>query len=52
MFKNFTYRILKINIGKPIDYSEYKGQTSDKELMDKLTADLMKEIVRLRDEKI
>ena len=47
-----VFRKVKINIGKPIDYSEYKGQTSDKELMDKLTADLMKEIVRLRDEKI
>ncbi len=47
-----VFRKVKINIGKPIDYSEYKGQTSDKELMDKLTADLMKEIVKLRDEKI
>jgi len=46
------FKKVKVNIGKPIDYSEYKGQTSDKELMDKLTDDLMKEIVRLREEKI
>jgi len=46
------FKKVKVNIGKPIDYSEYKGRTSDKELMDKLTDDLMKEIVRLREEKI
>ena len=46
------FRKVKINIGKPIDYSDYKGKTGDKELMDKLTDELMKEVVRLRDEKI
>lgn len=46
------FRKVKLNIGKPIDYSEYKGKTGDKELIEKLTQELMQEIVRLRDEKI
>lgn len=46
-FKVFSKII--INIGKPIDYSEYKDKINDKEVVTKLTEDLMKEIVRLRD---
>ena len=49
-FKAFTK--VKINIGKPIYYTEYKGEINNKELMDELTEELMKEIVKLRDEKI
>lgn len=49
-FKPFTK--VKINIGKPIDYSEYKEKISDKEFVSSLTDGLMKEIVRLREEKI
>ena len=46
-FKVFSKVI--INIGKPIDYNEYKDKVSDKEVVTKLTGDLMKEVVRLRD---
>lgn len=46
------FKKVKINIGRPIDYSEYKGKTSDKELMDRLTENLMNEIVILREQKI
>ena len=49
-FKAFTK--VKINIGKPIYYNEYKDEINNKELMDELTDNLMKEIVKLRDEKI
>ena len=50
-FKAFTK--VKVNIGKPIYYNKYnKDDTNNKELMDKLTQELMDEIVRLRDEKV
>lgn len=38
---------LTITIGKPIDYSEYKKQTGDKELITNLTNNLMEKIVEL-----
>ena len=46
-FKAFSK--ITINIGKPMDFTEYKEQVNDKEVVTKLTQDLMKEIVRLRD---
>lgn len=46
------FRKVKVNIGKPIYYSEYKKDINNKEVLDKLTEDLMNEIVKLRDEKI
>lgn len=46
-FKPFSK--VTLNIGKPIYYDEYKDKINDKELITKLTQDLMKEIVRLRD---
>lgn len=49
-FKPFTKVI--VNIGKPIDYSEHCEEVKDKEQASKLTQELMKEIVRLRDEKV
>ena len=48
-FKPFRKVIL--NIGKPIEYKEYKEEVKDKEEATKLTDELMKEIVKLRDEK-
>lgn len=44
------FRKVTINIGKPIYYDQYKGKTKDKEIVNELTQNLMKEIVRLRDE--
>ena len=41
------FRKITIKIGKPIDYSSYKDKVKDKELMTKLTEELMKEIVKL-----
>lgn len=49
-FKLFTK--VKLNVGKPISYNKYSEEVSNKELLDKLTKDLMDEIVRLRDEKV
>lgn len=46
-FKVFSK--LVVNIGKPMYFDEYKDKISDKELITKLTNDLMNEIVRLRD---
>lgn len=46
------FRKVTINIGKPIDYSQYKDETSDKEKMQKLADEFMEEVVRLRDEKV
>lgn len=44
------FKKVKINIGKPIDYSQYKNEINNKELLEKLTDELMKTIVILRDE--
>ncbi len=50
---NFKFfKKVKVNIGKPIYYSEYKNDINNKEVLDKLTEDLMKEIIKLRDENI
>lgn len=49
-FKPFTKVI--VNIGKPIDYSQYSEEVKDKEQASKLTQELMNKIVELRDEKI
>lgn len=46
------FRKVKVNIGKPIYYSKYKEEINNKEVLDKLTEDLMTTIVKLRDEKI
>lgn len=40
---------VRIIIGKPIDYSQYKDKIKDKEFISNLTKELMDEIVRLRD---
>ena len=47
-FKAFTK--VKVNIGEPIYYSEYKDEINNKELLEELTQDLMNKIVKLRDE--
>ena len=49
-FKPFTK--VKVNIGKPISYNLDKEELNDKEKLTKLTDGLMKEIIKLRDEKI
>lgn len=46
-FKLFSK--IRVNIGKPMYFDEYKDKVNDKEVVSKLTEDLMKEIVRLRD---
>lgn len=48
-FKVFSK--ITINIGKPMYFNEYKAQINDKDVVSKLTQNLMQEIVRLRDEK-
>lgn len=46
-FKPFSK--IALNIGKPMYYNEYKDKTGDKEIITKLTNELMAEIIRLRD---
>ena len=46
-FKVFSK--ITINIGKPMNFNEYKDKVNDKEVVTKLTKDLMNEIIRLRD---
>ena len=46
------FRRIKVNIGEPIYYKEYKDEINNKEVVEELTEDLMKKIVKLRDEKI
>ena len=46
------FKKIKVNIGKPIYYSKYKDEVNNKDVMDKLTEELMKTIVKLRDERI
>lgn len=48
-FKVFSK--ITINIGKPMCFNEYKDKINDKDVVSKLTQDLMQKIVRLRDEK-
>ena len=43
---------VKINIGNPMDFSDYKDKRSDKELINSLSNKLMEEIIRLTNEKI
>ncbi len=46
------FKKIKINIGEPIYYTEYKEGINNRELLEELTQELMKKIVKLRDEKI
>lgn len=43
---------VKINMGKPIDFSEYKDKKSDKETLDNLSKQVMKEMIYLTNEEI
>lgn len=47
-FKPFTKVVYKF--GEPMSFTEYKEQSKDKEVVDKLTADVMAKVVQLRDE--
>lgn len=46
------FKKVKVNIGEPIYYSDYKEGINNKELLEELTEELMKKIVELRDGKI
>lgn len=41
------FQKVTIKYGEPIDYSQYKGQEKDKELLDKVTEDIMNHIISL-----
>lgn len=50
---NFKFfKKIKVNIGKPIYYNVSKEEVNNRETLDKLTEELMQEIVKLRDENI
>lgn len=41
-----------VNIGKPMNFSEYKNEKGNKEILDTLSKTLMKEMIKLTNEKI
>lgn len=43
---------VKINIGKPMDFSEYKDKKGDKETLNALSKTVMEEMIRLTNEEI
>lgn len=43
---------VKINMGKPMDFSEYKDKKGDKETLDSLSKQVMEEMIRLTNEEI
>lgn len=49
-YKPFTK--VKINIGKPMNFSEYKDKKGDKETLNDLSNKLMNEMIRLTEENI
>lgn len=46
------FKKVKINYGKPMDFSEYASQKNNKEVLDSITKQVMDEVVRLTNEKI
>ncbi len=46
------FRKVKLNIGKPMDFSALKAQKNDKEVLDNITKQVMDEVVRLTNEKV
>lgn len=46
------FRKVKLNIGKPMDFSELASEKNNKEVLDKITKEVMNEVVRLTNEKI
>ena len=47
-----AFRKVKLNYGKPMDFSKYADKKSDREILDKITKEIMDEVVRLTNEKI
>ena len=43
---------VKINIGKPMDFSEFKAKKGEKETLDTLSKKVMDEMIRLTNEEI
>jgi len=50
MYKPFSK--VKINIGKPMSFAEYKEQKGEKKVLEELSQKLMNEIIRLTNEEI
>ena len=48
-FKPFTK--VYLNYGKPLDFSEYYGKEKDKEVLNKVTKEIMDNIIKLTNEK-
>ena len=49
-FKPFTKVI--INYGKPMDFSKYYSNKPEKEVLEKVTEEVMAEIIKLTNEKV
>ena len=46
------FKKVKLNYGKPLDFSEYKTNKPDKELLDKVSKEIMDNIIMLTKEEI
>ncbi len=46
------FRKVKLNYGKPLDFSEYKTNKPEKEVLDKVSKEIMDNIIMLTNEKI
>ena len=46
------FRKVKLNIGKPMDFSKFTNQKNDKEVLDNITKQVMDEVVRVTNEKV
>ena len=46
------FRKVKINYGKPMDFSKYESQKNNKDVLDKITREVMDEVIKLTNEKI
>ena len=46
------FRKVKLNIGEPLDFSQYKSNKPEKEILDKVSKEIMDNIIMLTKEKI
>lgn len=46
------FRKVKLNIGEPLDFSQYKSNKPEKEILDKVSKDIMDNIIMLTNENI
>jgi len=45
------FKKVKLNIGEPLDFSQYKTNKPEKEILDKVSKEIMDNIIMLTNEK-